>query len=533
MLRSLYNGVAGIKTQNTGMDVWANNISNVNTVGYKSSRPEFASILHQTSFISGNYPTSDQVGLGATVQTTALNMNSGGFQDSDNIFDFAINGDGFFGVKDENSRLIFTRNGGFDIDAAGNLVDAAGNFVQGTVNSVVQTTPSAHAIAEYGKTSAPTQAYTVANMDDISLAGEAEQKNIFLPSFLYQAGQPTTKVDIGGNLDSSFKSENIELELDKASYKSTIDADAKTISLSGNIFSSPNVTNYKQGDPLSIFVSDKSGKILNIPATINKDGTWSVDNYPITYMDTDSAEVKAVLNTTQEIANTQSLKAELYTSTNEKNILEIKFTKQIPSKGDSITWNATATITDPSGKVIAQKDGNLVFSNSKLVSTTLNEINGIALNYDGKSHDGTYNGLRTSYEPGATSSKVDGYSEGVLSEYAINGATTIVANLTNGNSFNMAKLALYHFQNDQGLEKLGENHYINTPNSGDPFFYRNKDGEIFYGSNIVSSKLENSNVSLAEALTQVIVTQKAYDANSKSITTSDDMLKTAIQMKNP
>ena len=130
MMRGFYNGVSGIKTQSFGMDVWSNNISNINNVGFKASIPEFKNLINQNLVSAGSGPTSDQVGLGATKQTTALDMSNGSFQSTDNNFDLAIGGDGFFGVVDKTGKNYYTRTGTFDIDAAGNLVDTRGNLLR-------------------------------------------------------------------------------------------------------------------------------------------------------------------------------------------------------------------------------------------------------------------------------------------------------------------------------------------------------------------------------------------------------------------
>ena len=99
MVRSLYNGISGVKTQGFSMDVWAHNIANINNVGYTASIPEFKSIFYQTSFKAGNNPTQDQVGLGATGMTTALSFyKQGPLMKTDNVLDMAIGGKGFFGV---------------------------------------------------------------------------------------------------------------------------------------------------------------------------------------------------------------------------------------------------------------------------------------------------------------------------------------------------------------------------------------------------------------------------------------------------
>lgn len=90
---------------------------------------------------------------------------------------------------------------------------------------------------------------------------------------------------------------------------------------------------------------------------------------------------------------------------------------------------------------------------------------------------------------------------------------------------------MYHFQNDQGLTSVSSNLFAESSNSGEAIFYTKENGESFLGSKIYSHKLEGSNVSLATALTELIIVQKAFDASAKSITTSDELLKNAINMK--
>ncbi|WP_171993505.1 flagellar hook-basal body complex protein [Campylobacter mucosalis] len=170
-------------------------------------------------------------------------------------------------------------------------------------------------------------------------------------------------------------------------------------------------------------------------------------------------------------------------------------------------------------------------SHAQLLSNTLQNVGGVALEFGSDTGTDVYNGLRSSATKADTQAKVDGYDEGILKSYELDSSSTIVAYMSNGNTFDVAKLALYHFQNDQGLSKIGDNLFTKTPNSGEPFFYKDKNGDVVYGAVVASRKLEMSNVDLGTALTEVIVTQKAYDASAKSITTSDEMLQTAIQMK--
>lgn len=529
MMRGFYNGISGVKTQSFSMDVVSNNISNVNTVGFKSSRPEFASIFYQTNLAAGNNPTTDQVGLGARGQTTALNMNMGSFVNTDNKFDFAIQGNGYFAVTDSYGATYYTRNGGFDIDAAGNLVDINGRFVQGTLNPISPTTPTNTAMATYGSKTA--QAFTLNQIDSLELANENEQQNIVLPHFLYQPANPTKNVDIRGNLDSSKLTQTQYIELENASFSHEVDENAKTIKLSGNVKNSPNVLEYRAGD--SVVVKVASGdKFSEITTQIDGDGNWQIDDYTLRYMDVSNLAVTSTLITQQEVANKQKMSTDLFTANGTKNLLTLEYTKQLPQAKDSTTWDLVATITDPNGNLVAKNEGVMTFGpNATLISSTITSVGGINLNFGKVAPDGTSTGLVSSNQTARNEIKRDGYAEGVLKSYETTDNGVILANFNNGMMFPVARVALYHFQNEQGLAKMGDNVYTKTSNSGEPFFYRNNNNEIILGASIVSNRLENSNVDLGDEFTQMIVTQKAYDASAKSITTSDEMIQTAINMK--
>ena len=136
MMRSLYSGVAGLKTHQTKMDVIGNNISNVNTVGFKASQVLFRDVLYQTtqsatgaSANSGG-TNAKQIGLGASVATITVSHQSGSAQSTNNPYDLMINGSSFF-VVNRGGINYFTKVGAFNTDDAGNLVTGSGDLVMG------------------------------------------------------------------------------------------------------------------------------------------------------------------------------------------------------------------------------------------------------------------------------------------------------------------------------------------------------------------------------------------------------------------
>ncbi len=133
MLRSLYTAATGMIAQQTQIDVVSNNISNVNTIGYKKQRAEFADLFYQTMEYAGTStstttqsPTGISVGLGARPTAITKIFSQGNFKETGNNLDVAIQGDGFFQVQLPDGRIAYTRDGAFKIDANGSLVTSDG-----------------------------------------------------------------------------------------------------------------------------------------------------------------------------------------------------------------------------------------------------------------------------------------------------------------------------------------------------------------------------------------------------------------------
>lgn len=125
----------------------------------------------------------------------------------------------------------------------------------------------------------------------------------------------------------------------------------------------------------------------------------------------------------------------------------------------------------------------------------------------------------------------NGVFEGRLEGYTIAEDGALIANFSNAQSSTIGHLAVYHFVNDQGLMRIGGNLFMESANSGEPFFYLDENGNPTAGATVKGQMLEGSNVQSAVALTELIIHQRAYEGNAKAITTSDELIKNAIQMK--
>ncbi len=141
MIRSLYTASTGMIAQQTQIDVTSNNISNVNTIGYKKQRAEFADLMYQTMEYAGTStsatsvsPTGIEVGLGSRPTAIVKQFSQGNFKQTGNDLDMAISGNGFFQIQLPDGTTAYTRNGAFKLDGDGAIVNSDGYKMLPEVN---------------------------------------------------------------------------------------------------------------------------------------------------------------------------------------------------------------------------------------------------------------------------------------------------------------------------------------------------------------------------------------------------------------
>lgn len=206
MLKSLWNGVNGVKTQNLGVDITANNISNVNTIGFKRTSSEFADIFYQRVVSRSANPA--EIGSGSLLSASKVVYEQGSFTDGGGEFDVALMGKGFFGVRGF-SQTYYTRNGEFTRDGNNYLVDASGNFVLGTVNPNLVPTQFSDRVAQAmgrlnGTNDLVTSGFTVNNPNqDFTIAPSTMQTKLFVPSKnMYYFPEVTTQATFKGTISA-------------------------------------------------------------------------------------------------------------------------------------------------------------------------------------------------------------------------------------------------------------------------------------------------------------------------------------------
>ncbi|OCS39196.1 flagellar biosynthesis protein FlgC, partial [Campylobacter fetus subsp. venerealis cfvi02/298] len=464
---------------------------------------------------------------------------------TDKVFDLAIVGDGFFGLSGINGEQYFTRNGDFSKDVNGDIVNRNGLYLLGTMANLNAIALSPNAEQKLGNLMGNNdkQAFTLQTGTSIELSASTAQTKIHLPDVLFLPSTATTDVSFSGNLDSTINTQTININLDNTKITTAINKEGKTISLNGSLADTPLVQNPNSpNEDVLITIKDANGESITTAAKTDENGNFSLNDFDIRSLNLDGElSIEANVNLKQEVPNTQSFSTDIISPNGNKNILKMEFSKQVPHLDNGTAWNVSATIFSPTNEVISTSNGVLNFNEKgALVSNTLGTLDndGAELNvnlgtpYDPNTPNSGFDGMRSTGDQNLNLSvNKNGEAEGLLKEYTMNDNGEVVAIFDNGKMASVAKVALYHFQNNQGLSKSSENTYQTTANSGQPIFYQDQNGNVVYGAAIKNSTLEMSNVDLGVSLTDLIIMQKAYDASAKSITTSDQMIQKAINMK--
>jgi flagellar hook protein FlgE len=559
MNNSLYNGISGIKSSQFYMDVIGNNIANVSTNGFKSSTAELSSLF--SSVLSSTSSSSNDIGMGASSQTTALNLAQGSLETTDNTFDLALEDEGWFGVVSSDGSTYYTRAGSFSVDANGNLVDGDGNYLLTTLgNNITATTLDADTLANFGVTNSTLQAYSITQMDNVPLGSISGQSKVTLPTILYYPPVATSEASYGANLDPTITVGTVNLDLNTADYPATVTPSSTgTVTLSGTVSNTTAALDPQEGDTVIITLTDADGLTQTINTKLDANLAWNISDYDVSGLDTtsDLTVSSAVLQTSQEVANEEHFTMTVIGSDGDKDILDMTFTKVVPQGTQGTTWNAVVNIysyyedydstktydtskyyvnesTKKVYEIVDSQTGQLTFGTAgELTSNTIPTLNngGTTLTLD-LGTVGTYDGMISSTSIEKTNiADYNGTLEGYLKGYDVDENGNIIASFSNGKSSAVAKIAVYHFQNDQGLTQVSSTLFAESANSGKAIFYTDANGNNILGSSIASSTLEMSNVDLATALTELIVVQKSFTASSKSITVSDELLQNAINMK--
>ncbi len=545
MMRSMYSAVSGLKTHQTKMDVIGNNIANVNTVAFKSSSVNFSEIMYQTlSNASGanlekgtGGVNAKQIGLGTSMASTTVNVTSAGAaQSTGNPFDIRISDAGSsssFFVVNNGSENLFTRAGSFYIDGAGNLAMTSTGYtvmgwqVDAITGEIKQDTVSALRIMQEKNLTSPPEATT-----EGTCAGVLDKNH------------PDVTSEAGCVMNLNF--------YDALGYTYTARFAVKAVDVDARTYTVELSAIYDSAEPPKNILTDYLAAGNDMSALFGNAGTefqdYSTLNPEWSYVaETGGYHAFSNGSGTNYYINANATDGRVYVQTangfeptSDVAISDIYNGLQAGAQINSISNDAPPVISAASVTYTLQFDhdkGTFVSigdNTDGYASLNMSALGGQfsnirvdfsqCMNYDngGVSTMGMDRGAKDG-ETGL------GKKLGALTGLSIDQRGRIFGFYDNGNTTLLGQIAVARFANAAGLEKVGENCYATTLNSGE---FDGIGVEITAnGSKMSSGELEMSNVDLSSEFTEMITTQRGFQANSRVITTSDTLLEELINLK--
>lgn len=472
MMRSLFAGVSGLKNHQTRMDVIGNNIANVNTNGFKGSRVTFQDLVCQNlsgaSSAQGNRGGTNPMQIGLGMGTASIDTS---FNDG-SLQSTGRNTDlaisgAGFFILGDGANKVYTRSGAFEFDTEGNYV------VPGSGLHV--------------------QGWMADANGNINTNGEIA--NIQVPKGQTMAAKPTTAVGFTKNLsaEGAWTGSSINLSGNTATLTNL---GFTSMTVGSTVTKKENETEYEY----EITAVDPVNDVISYKKTAK---TASTSIASISAYDSEGVLHTITGTFTKTAANTWDFKPSGFTDT-----------------GYAITGGPFTIVFDTNGSV-QSVNGNTTdlkgtFSFSPLQSSPVS----VEIDF---SKITQYSGEST-----VTMTSRDGYGAGSLDSVSLDSAGKIVGTFSNGQTKPLAQVAMAVFNNPSGLTKNGTNLYTESNNSGMAQITTAGNGGA---GGLTPSNLEMSNVDLSEEFSNMIVTQRGFQANSKIITVSDEMLETLSNLK--
>jgi len=524
---ALWTGVTGLNTYAEGMGVCGANLANVNTVGYRKTDIVYDDLIYQQA--PGG--SGSQVGKGVQVGALLLNTGVGGMESTNEATDIAIQGEhGYFMVQDADDEVMYyTRAGNFRFDKDGNLVDPNGKTLQGWLvdkEAVQAADRSGEPLGEIPTTGSLTgiqltdleadplstaNVSIITNLDsEAAISGNDATDPYFtmFKSYSYDSGSPDSTPVSGASYSASIKI-----------YDGNGDTHDMTVS-------------YRR-------VSNSGGKdyweyLVSVdPANDGRDGVSGTTKAGVvmigtmTFSENGTLENLTAYTLASGAGSADSLDSWTPASFTANGYPQFNMT----FAGSS---SASGTSTGSSSVTIGVEMG-LKSSNSSWSSSMATTAAGVGVDksktkgLDPSSTSSTYysstNYASSSY---TITSSQDGYGKGYLQSLSVDDDGVLSGYFSNGRTVELYVIGLADFTNVQGLHREGNNLFTATPEAGTITTGRANVG-VFDA--IAGNALEASNVDMATEMVNMIITQRAFQANSKVVTTADSMMQKALELK--
>lgn len=547
MANSLLTGISGLRGHQKMLEVVGNNLANLNTTAYKTSRTLFSDLMYEvqrgtSSSSSGllGSVNSVQIGTGSRLSQVDLNFAQGNLESTGNDLDLAMDGGGFF-VASSGERNYFTRAGAFSLDESGYLSDPSTGYL----------------VKRFGPTGEPN--------GDLPAFQTPGDDRVYVPKGVSIPGQVSTQLDIKGNLSSTstgpvaqevmtstpllagglpatLTTQLSDLDSNTVNY---VAGDKILISGRRSDGSNPTVTELvltptsTVGDLVTALNSSFGGATItldglgNIVGTANATGpsflSMSFSDGPTNTGRSDFEDHEMILTQTGKDADTVFQSVEVFDESGAGHTIGLTMTKQADQ-----SWTLVATVSPTEGTILDSLVEGISFqpdgSFAQVTGSGVGDTN-ITVQFRGQPapqtinlHFGTpaqFDGLTALGQASRLQLTPDGFPPGELAEVQIDTDGKVFGLASNGLKIPLAQLAIASFRNPDGLVAIGNNYYTSSLASGNPDI-----GTALSGSRgaLRAGQLEGSNVDLALEFTRLIIAQRGFSANARTITVTDEIL---------
>ena len=546
MANSLLTGISGLRGHQKMLEICGNNLANLNTTAFKSSRTLFSDLMYEvqrgtSSSSSGllGSVNSVQIGTGSRLSQVDLNFAQGNLESTGNDLDLAIDGNGFF-VASSAGRSFFTRAGAFTLDESGFLADPSTGY---TIN-------------RFGSLGEPD--------GDLPAFQTPGDNRIYVPKGVSIPGQVSTQLSLKGNLSSTLTGPIAQEVMTSIPLRVGGNPATLTSRLSDL---DANTTNYVAGDKILIGGRKVDGSTPSITsftltatstvgdlvdalstafpgATVTLDGLGNIvgkadetgpsflsmnfTDGPTNVGRSDFEEHEIILTAAGKNADTIFQSVKVFDESGAGHTLGLTLTKQADQ-----SWNLVATTSPTEGTVFDGIVEGISFQpNGSFAQVTGTGVadNNITIQFRGKpapqtitlsfGTPATFDGLTALGSPTEMVLTPDGFPPGELAEVQVDTDGKVYGLASNGIKIPLAQLAIAAFRNTDGLVAIGNNYYTGSLASGAAEI-----GSALGSRGAVrSGQLEGSNVDLALEFTRLIIAQRGFSANSRTITVTDEIL---------
>jgi flagellar hook protein FlgE len=482
LLSSLFAGVTGMTAYGNAMSIIGNNIANVNTSGFKAGRPIFGDILSQS------LGASSQIGRGVELEKVDTLFQQGSFSTTENITDMAIDGTGFFVVKNQNGTF-FSRAGNFHFDSSGYLVNPEGLVLQGSAIINGNVTGSVGDIRNENLTGTPRMTGNGLNgLGGVQISANLDSRAVAPPPFSIEGTSATTNfstsITVYDSLGNGHLLNVYFNKTDTNSWEYHVTADSSDLTgwpgAGGPAWPPAIAQKVEVGRGTLEFTTDGALERVGVaapptayaaptPPAVSPIPTFGAVSYPAA-----TTPIQVSFDFSGGATPGQSIAFNF---------------------GDALT--AGGTPVPGSGTAVANATGK-----------------------EGLTQYGSTSAV--SYQ------KQDGYAVGSLRNISISQKGIITGIYTNGQTIDLYQIFLADFKSPSDLLKQGKNLFSQSKDSGEPII--GPPGSSGKGT-VIANSIEMSNVDLAAEFVNMITTQRGFTANTRVISTSDAMLTELVNLK--